>query len=1104
MVNVAALLLFPVFASAAPFTAVRLRVNALASPLTVDTPRPRFSWALSHPARAQAQSSYRLVVSTAPIGGAPSVAWDSGVVNSSAHISVPFGGAQGLASDADFTWTLTWFNASGAASLPATATFSTALPAASDWRNATWVGGGGGDAFRATFALPAGAVVARARLYYAGLGTARAAINGAAVDDHQLGQYANALSLATRFLYDVADVAPLLRGGCNVLAVQLFGGWWARKAFPWAPAGGAQLRALLSVTLASGEALFFGSGTQALPFVSTGGPVTGADIYGGETFDARVAGALAGWDASCAFAPGAGWAPAGPAGDYGAVMSARHVAVRTDEALAGAVANPAPGVWVFDFSQNHAMQDTLHPPAGCAAGTVITLSHGELLYPADGGPLAGLVHNTFEGVPMQARYICSGNETGAETYESVFVSYGGRFVQVDGWPSSQRPIVPLTQYYSADRQSHYLSAGCQGCPTGAYAPVRVEGYAFPAACPPTTPACVELVTYFNKATGANLVVPAGWGPIPPGFAPWGGNVAYALAGNYSGPLNTSALELWVGHAGGVGAPADYFSLASAASRAEAVAKNYTLAAQLGRLLADAAHWGGSAGEGPAASSLTSRFIHSDLPKTGAFTSSNPLLNALQRATRYSILSNIMDVPTDCPHRERRGWLGDAQHVVETAVINFDGEAFYEKYLRDITDTQQRMHDVQWHTNGAVPDCVPLVWPCHAEGDPGWAFALWAIAEALGSHYAPPPEVEAGWLAALAWGADYWVGIVQANKGVFPYAFYGDWSQFWPNLDVRPPDYGNYYYARALGITADFAARVGSPAQAANYSKLYAQAKADYVALFYNASTGCFAADCNYVSSIFALDLRLLPEGSAEEARLLARVMAYLNGSATGPYPLHFGGGITTTKLLYTVLERFGAGELGLQLQLQPTPPSLASFLTAGGGTTLFEQYNLSATNTGNGASFLHAMFGGSGGWYFTGLAGLSRPAGARGWGGRLALAPPVSYTLPGTSGLLTSASASMNTSAGLVASSWALGAGGGGGALYLYNCSVPVGATASLALPTVLPPGGVRVAESGAFVWAAGEFIPGVPGVLAAAPGAGPLLQLELASGFFLFSVTAL
>jgi len=38
----------------------------------------------------------------------------------------------------------------------------------------------------------------------------------------------------------------------------------------------------------------------------------------------------------------------------------------------------------------------------------------------------------------------------------------------------------------------------------------------------------------------------------------------------------------------------------------------------------------------------------------------------------------MDIPTDCPQRERRGWLGDAQLSFETVIHNIDGGAFYTK------------------------------------------------------------------------------------------------------------------------------------------------------------------------------------------------------------------------------------------------------------------------------------------------------------------------------------------------------------------------------------------------------------------------------------------
>lgn len=57
---------------------------------------------------------------------------------------------------------------------------------------------------------------------------------------------------------------------------------------------------------------------------------------------------------------------------------------------------------------------------------------------------------------------------------------------------------------------------------------------------------------------------------------------------------------------------------------------------------------------PTASTLTAHFIHSKLPSTGTFTTSSGLLNSVQHATRFAAMSNAMDIPTDCPQRERRG------------------------------------------------------------------------------------------------------------------------------------------------------------------------------------------------------------------------------------------------------------------------------------------------------------------------------------------------------------------------------------------------------------------------------------------------------------------
>eukprot|EP01043_Picozoa_sp_COSAG02_P025098 COSAG02_NODE_1398_length_12861_cov_74.341718_7_plen_111_part_00 len=110
-------------------------------------------------------------------------------------------------------------------------------------------------------------------------------------------------------------------------------------------------------------------------------------------------------------------------------------------------------------------------------------------------------------------------------------------------------------------------------------------------------------------------------------------------------------------------------------------------------------------------------MHSDVPQAGKFVSSSSLLNAIQHATLYSAASNQMDLPTDCPQRERQGWLGDAQLAFETVAHNFDVGAFYTKWVRDLGDVQ--VFDAKT-LSGAMPDTCPCYSSSSSviEADPG--------------------------------------------------------------------------------------------------------------------------------------------------------------------------------------------------------------------------------------------------------------------------------------------------------------------------------------------------------------------------------------------------
>lgn len=92
-----------------------------------------------------------------------------------------------------------------------------------------------------------------------------------------------------------------------------------------------------------------------------------------------------------------------------------------------------------------------------------------------------------------------------------------------------------------------------------------------------------------------------------------------------------------------------------------------------------------------------------------------LMNYVNHMTRFAALSNYINIPSDCPTRERRGWLGDGQLAAETLIHNFDMAATYTKWLIDIRDTQ-----IQVNASGALPEVAP--WYHHggaAPGDPAW-------------------------------------------------------------------------------------------------------------------------------------------------------------------------------------------------------------------------------------------------------------------------------------------------------------------------------------------------------------------------------------------------
>ena len=75
---------------------------------------------------------------------------------------------------------------------------------------------------------------------------------------------------------------------------------------------------------------------------------------------------------------------------------------------------------------------------------------------------------------------------------------------------------------------------------------------------------------------------------------------------------------------------------------------------------------------PSEDMVTGIVIHSEIPATGSFECSDPLINQLQHNIVWGQKGNFVEVPTDCPQRdERLGWTGDAQVFIRTAMFNMN-------------------------------------------------------------------------------------------------------------------------------------------------------------------------------------------------------------------------------------------------------------------------------------------------------------------------------------------------------------------------------------------------------------------------------------------------
>ena len=101
---------------------------------------------------------------------------------------------------------------------------------------------------------------------------------------------------------------------------------------------------------------------------------------------------------------------------------------------------------------------------------------------------------------------------------------------------------------------------------------------------------------------------------------------------------------------------------------------------------------------PGKITVTGIFVHQDVPERAVFRCSDPVLTKLYAMGKISCWSNMFYQMTDCPTREKLGWLNDARASTKHLLTDFKTERFFEKWLTDIRDAMRE--------DGSMPGIAP--------------------------------------------------------------------------------------------------------------------------------------------------------------------------------------------------------------------------------------------------------------------------------------------------------------------------------------------------------------------------------------------------------------
>ncbi len=411
---------------------------------------------------------------------------------------------------------------------------------------------------------------------------------------------------------------------------------------------------------------------------------------------------------------------------------------------------------------------------------------------------------------------------------------------------------------------------------------------------------------------------------------------------------------------------------------------------------------------PTLDNLRGLVMHTDVQPVGSFECSNDLLNKIATCAKWSYLSNLMSIPTDCPHREKNGWTGDAHLACEQALYTFNSASVYKKWINDMQDA---MHD-----NGDLPGIVPTGEWGYTLG-PAWDSALLLIPTYL-NEYDGDTRILTSHYAAMKKYVDFLSS--RTNDHIVHGAPLGDWAPF---HDKTNTDYvTTAYYLQDAQIVSRIAKMLGNDADAKKYADLAEQISAALNKTFFDPKTGNYA-EGTQTAQACALVFGFAPKLEREHVfDNLVKAVEKRNK--------HLDTGILGAKWVMQALLDHGRADIGYKIATQTDLPSWGNWIKQG-ATTLWENWDGSASR-------IHIMYGDVVAWFYKALAGIQADPASPGF--------EHFFLRPNVVGDLTDVKAHHQTMHGTIAVEWKRD-----GDKLRLELEIPANTSATLTLPTTDP-----------------------------------------------------